>query len=126
MRPTRFVAGLTSACPVKLSGKRRHAGLTSGPSLGDSPARQVAWPSDEPPLTRLEPLPGDVSPYGVHDMGGNVSEWVEDWSLDVDYYRQSQTRNPKDPDSGRTQVVRGGLFSSSFPANIYEIYQSSQ
>jgi formylglycine-generating enzyme required for sulfatase activity len=52
---------------------------------------------------------GGVSPYGAHDMAGNVLEWVADW-LDEDYYKRSPERNPRGPDSGQYRVLRGGSW----------------
>jgi formylglycine-generating enzyme required for sulfatase activity len=47
--------------------------------------------------------------YGLHEILGNVSEWVED-SYDSDFYRTS--RDSKDPvqSKGREKVHRGGSF----------------
>jgi formylglycine-generating enzyme required for sulfatase activity len=56
--------------------------------------------------------PGGVSPYGVHDMTGNVYEWVADW-FDASYYRRSPERNPKGLDSGTMRVLRGGSWRFS-------------
>jgi len=53
-----------------------------------------------------------ISPYGVHDMAGNVSEWVFDWY--TPYESQSTLiRNPKGADSGAMKVHRGGSWSVS-------------
>ena len=54
-------------------------------------------------------FPSGVSPYGVHDMAGNVWEWVNDW-YDSGYYSQSPSRNPTGPTSGSYKVLRGGSW----------------
>jgi len=46
------------------------------------------------------------SPYGVHDMVGNISEWVNDW-YDPDYYTNDLVADPQGPESGDEKVFRG-------------------
>jgi formylglycine-generating enzyme required for sulfatase activity len=62
----------------------------------------------------LQPVgsyPGGASPYGVHDLSGNVAEWVADW-LGESYYQQSAARNPTGPPSGKAKVMRGGSWNT--------------
>ena len=56
--------------------------------------------------------PPGVSPYGAHDMAGNVAEWVADW-FDAAYYQRSPERNPKGPNSGTSRVLRGGSWNNN-------------
>lgn len=62
---------------------------------------------------RLKPVASyenGKSPFGLHNMGGNVLEWVADWH-DEKYYERSTEKNPRGPETGTMKVVRGGSWN---------------
>jgi formylglycine-generating enzyme required for sulfatase activity len=72
-------------------------------------------PTASTDTTVVDSFTADVSPLGVLDMGGNVSEWVFDW-YKADYYSVADETNPLGPThrrgEGSGRVVRGGSFAT--------------
>lgn len=97
---------------------------------GNDPGRIYPWgnlwnpanaktriPKDIPPGTMaVGSYQGGVTPNGLFDMAGNVSEWVIDWYGEA-YYSEllNQTQpvsNPQGPIQGINKVMRGGSWDT--------------
>jgi formylglycine-generating enzyme required for sulfatase activity len=60
--------------------------------------------------------------FGLHDMAGNVWEWVNDW--DGSYSAGAQT-DPAGPATGSKRVYRGGSWVGNFWAHHRASFRSS-
>jgi len=74
---------------------------------GSNDADSVAWLNGN---SSFKPHPVGLkqpNSLGIHDMSGNVWEWVYDWS---GTYTSSPRLDPKGPSTGSTRVRRGGSW----------------
>jgi formylglycine-generating enzyme required for sulfatase activity len=63
------------------------------------------------------------TPLGLHDMGGNVSEWVNDWySSFVD---SAAATDPFGPETGARHVIRGANWKSAAVAELRYAWRDS-
>ena len=75
------------------------------PSLGD-----YAWYSGNNSPSGPKVVGGKKpNDWGLHDMHGNVWEWVQD-RYSSNYYNNSPRVDPPGPDTGSGRVLRGGYF----------------
>ncbi|MFO1020057.1 MAG: SUMF1/EgtB/PvdO family nonheme iron enzyme [Planctomycetales bacterium] len=54
------------------------------------------------------------NPFGLHDMTGNVFEWVHDFHA-IDYYAKSPPADPQGPDHGYLHIIRGWHWAAIGP-----------
>lgn len=85
-------AGTSGLRPFEYKDMAKHAWFRE--SSGDKPM----------PVGSLKP-----NAWGLHDMIGNLWEWVED-SYDADYYKNSPAKDPAGAELSTRKAMRGGSY----------------
>ena len=114
-QPAEMAAGRIYRLPTEAEWEYAcRAGSTNRYSFGDeeSRLREFAWFDhnsglDSNPVGLKQP-----NAWGLYDMHGNVSEWVND-GFDSGYYAKSPGSDPQGPVGSVDRVIRGGNYASS-------------
>jgi len=76
---------------------------------GGDDIREIAW-YDGNSEDRTHPVgTKKANELGIHDMTGNVDEWVFD-RYGFSYYAKSPAQDPQGPVAGASRVIRGGSW----------------
>lgn len=83
------------SCGEQMGGKDGLCATSGGKYAGKTTAPVGAYPGNA---------------WGLHDMHGNVYEWVQDWYEEF-YYFECPKEDPAGPSRGQGKVIRGGCYS---------------
>ena len=83
------------------------AAMRTYPWGENAPSASYAVMSGSNGIAAVGTKPAGDSPYGLHDMTGNVWEWNRDW---YGAYSPDAVTDPVGPDSASARVNRGGSF----------------
>ena len=112
------IRGYLSATGMRLPSEAEweyacRAGTTTAFNNGssdDATVGNIAWYSGNSESQTHAVGGKAANALGLHDMAGNVWEWVNDWYGST-YYSVSPSTNPLGPVSGSSRVLRGGSWS---------------
>ena len=110
-RPEERAAGRRYRLPTEAEWEYAcRAGTTTKFHFGDEvDLKRANFKGPDPP--KVAPVGSyPANGWGLHDMLGNVREWVADW-YDADYPEASPRDDPQGPLKGKRRIVRGGGMS---------------